>query len=33
LRIAVVTHVMPHPADSGTRIRVANVVRALCRLH
>jgi glycosyltransferase involved in cell wall biosynthesis len=33
LRIAVVTHVMPHPADSGTRIRVANVVRALGRRH
>jgi glycosyltransferase involved in cell wall biosynthesis len=33
VRIAVVTHVMPHPADSGTRIRVAQVVRALSRRH
>jgi glycosyltransferase involved in cell wall biosynthesis len=33
MRIAVVTHVMPHPADSGTRIRVARIVAALRRLH
>jgi glycosyltransferase involved in cell wall biosynthesis len=33
VRIAVVTHVMPYPADSGTRIRVAQVVRALGRRH
>jgi glycosyltransferase involved in cell wall biosynthesis len=33
MRIAVVSHVMPHPADSGTRIRVARVVRALRRRH
>jgi polysaccharide biosynthesis protein PslH len=33
MRIAVVTHVMPHPPDSGTRIRVARIVRALRRRH
>ena len=33
MRIAVVSHVMPYPADSGTRIRVAHVVRALGRQH
>jgi glycosyltransferase involved in cell wall biosynthesis len=33
VRIAVVTHVMPYPPDSGTRIRVARVVRALARRH
>jgi glycosyltransferase involved in cell wall biosynthesis len=33
MRIAVVTHVMPYPADSGTRIRVARIVRALRRKH
>jgi len=33
MRIAVVTHVMPYPADSGTRIRVARIVRALGRRH
>lgn len=33
MRVAVVTHVMPYPADSGTRIRVAHVVRALGRRH
>jgi glycosyltransferase involved in cell wall biosynthesis len=29
MKIAVVTNVMPCPADSGTRIRVAQIVRAL----
>ena len=33
MRIAVVTHVMPYPADSGTRIRVARIVAALRRRH
>jgi len=33
MRIAVVTHVMPYPADSGTRIRVARIVGALRRRH
>ena len=33
MRIALVTHVMPHPADSGTRIRVARIVRALRQHH
>ena len=33
MRIAMVTHVMPYPADSGTRIRVARVVSALRRRH
>ena len=33
MRIAMVTHVMPYPADSGTRIRVARVVAALRRRH
>jgi len=33
MRIAVVTHVMPYPADSGTRIRVARIVAALQRRH
>ena len=33
MRIAVVTHVMPYPADSGTRIRVARIVGALKRHH
>ncbi len=33
MRIVVVTHVMPYPADSGTRIRVARIVRALRRRH
>ena len=33
MRIALVSHVMPHPADSGTRIRVARIVRALGRRH
>jgi polysaccharide biosynthesis protein PslH len=33
VRIAVVTHVMPYPADSGTRIRVARIVGALRRRH
>ena len=33
MRIAMVTHVMPYPADSGTRIRVARVVGALRRRH
>jgi glycosyltransferase involved in cell wall biosynthesis len=33
MRIAVVTHVMPHPADSGSRIRVARLVRTLRRRH
>jgi glycosyltransferase involved in cell wall biosynthesis len=33
MRIAVVTHVMPYPADSGTRIRVARIVGTLRRCH
>jgi polysaccharide biosynthesis protein PslH len=33
MRIAVVTHVMPYPADSGTRIRVARIIRALRKHH
>jgi glycosyltransferase involved in cell wall biosynthesis len=33
MRIVVVTHVMPYPADSGTRIRVARIVGALRRRH
>jgi polysaccharide biosynthesis protein PslH len=33
MRIAVVSHVMPYPADSGTRIRVARIVGALRRHH
>jgi glycosyltransferase involved in cell wall biosynthesis len=33
MRIAVITHVMPFPADSGTRIRVARIVAALRRRH
>jgi glycosyltransferase involved in cell wall biosynthesis len=33
MRIAVVSHVMPYPADSGTRIRVARIVGALRRCH
>jgi glycosyltransferase involved in cell wall biosynthesis len=33
MRIAVVSHVMPYPADSGTRIRVARIVAALRRRH
>jgi glycosyltransferase involved in cell wall biosynthesis len=33
VRIAVVSSVMPHPADSGTRIRVARIVRALRPRH
>lgn len=33
MRLALVTHVMPHPADSGTRIRVARIVRTLSRRH
>jgi polysaccharide biosynthesis protein PslH len=33
MRIAVVTNVMPFPADSGTRIRVARIVRALRGAH
>jgi glycosyltransferase involved in cell wall biosynthesis len=33
MRIALVSHVMPHPEESGTRIRVAHIVRALGRAH
>jgi glycosyltransferase involved in cell wall biosynthesis len=33
MRIAVVTNVMPYPADSGTRIRVARIVRVLRGRH
>jgi glycosyltransferase involved in cell wall biosynthesis len=33
MRILLVTHVLPYPADSGTRIRVAHLVRALRRRH
>jgi polysaccharide biosynthesis protein PslH len=33
MRIAVVTNTMPYPADSGTRIRVARIVRALRGRH
>ena len=33
MRIAMVSHVMPYPADSGTRIRVARIARALQRRH
>jgi len=33
MRLAVVTHVMPYPADSGTRIRVARIARTLRRRH
>jgi glycosyltransferase involved in cell wall biosynthesis len=33
MRIVVVTPVMPHPAESGTRIRVTRIVRALRRRH
>jgi glycosyltransferase involved in cell wall biosynthesis len=33
MRLAVVAHVMPYPADSGTRIRVARIVRTLSRWH
>lgn len=33
VRIAMVSHVMPYPADSGTRIRVARIVHALRRRH
>ena len=33
MRIAVVSHVMPYPADSGTRIRVAHIIGALRRRH
>ncbi|HTO13360.1 MAG TPA: glycosyltransferase family 4 protein [Candidatus Binatia bacterium] len=33
MRIALVTQVLPHPADSGTRIRVARIVQALRPRH
>jgi len=33
VRIAMVSHVMPYPADSGTRIRVARIARELRRRH
>jgi polysaccharide biosynthesis protein PslH len=33
MRIAIVSHVMPYPADSGSRIRVARIARALGRRH
>jgi glycosyltransferase involved in cell wall biosynthesis len=33
MRIAIVTNVMPYPADSGTRIRVGRIVRALRPRH
>jgi glycosyltransferase involved in cell wall biosynthesis len=33
VRIAMVSHVMPYPADSGTRIRVARIARALVQRH
>jgi glycosyltransferase involved in cell wall biosynthesis len=33
VRVVIVTQVMPYPADSGTRIRVARIVGALRRRH